>query len=469
MSPDQRPSANRRPPPRLEVPIRMQFVCSSLAAAREREASAAALHRGDASDADELARRQLELFGSEEALLGPARRLLDSARVVDFLQTSNARGHSIASVDVGSMLVADALKLLSARQVLSAPLFDVHRQKFLTVVDVGDFLRAFLDSLGQEHLSAAALQAAGEKFSLQSLAQVAPPEEECDGEMLSVDTAGNATLLDVAASVFLRPAKSHARVSVAHRCVCFAYTPDAELSRYGWKPSLAVNVVGLLSQSDIIRHLHAHADQLGPLRNARVCDLLLGSGPVTCVAADTAALEAFCLMFAEKVSAVGIVSPAGTLIGNLSVSDLRGLLPSQYGRLTLPVAAFVGEQHAESLILVSASAGSTFFSVLDRMVHARVHHVYVVDDAGRPELMITPTDVLRLLTPPGEHSVAESHPLSRQLAHATAAKAAAAAADAAKRRESPLPNAAEVEREAAALAEELRGIVRAGGPSEAAQ
>ena len=446
----------------------MQFVCSSLAAAREREASMAPPHRGDASDADELARRQLELFGSEEALLGPARRLLDSTRVVEFLEESGKRGHSIASLDVSSMLVADALKLLSARQVLSAPLFDVHRQKFLTVVDVGECLTAFLNPLGEADVSsAAALQAAGEHFSLQSLAQVAPPEEECDGEMLSIDTAGNATLLEVAASVFLRPAKSHARVSVAHRCVCFAYTPDAELSRYGWKPSLAVNVVGLLSQSDLIRHLHAHAEQLGPLRNARVCDLLLGTGPVTCVAADTSALQAFTLMFERHVSAVGILSPAGTLIGNLSVSDLRGLLPSQYGRLTLPVAAFVGEQHAESLILVSVSAGSTFFSVLDRMVHARVHHVYVVDEAGRPELMITPTDVLRLLTPPGEHSVAESHPLSRQLAHATAAKAAAAAADAAKRRAPPLPSAADVEREAAALAEELRGIVHAGGPSEA--
>ena len=454
----------------------MQFVFSSLAAAHEREPSAVA-RRGDADDADDLARRQLELFGSEDALLGPARRLLDSTRVVEHLQ-ANA-GRSIAALDASSMLVSDALRLLDSRRVLGAPLFDVQRQKFRTVLDCGDFLKAFLSFLSSEALgagaadappSAAALRSAGEKFALLSLSQVAPAEEECDGELLSVDTAGDATLLDVAASVFLRPASSHARVAVAHRCVCFAYAPDAELSRFGWKPTLALNVVGLLSQSDLVRHLHAHDAQLGPLRDARVCDLLLGTAPVACVGAATSALDAFRrLLGGRHVSAVGILSPAGTLIGNLSVSNLRGLTPAQYGRLALPVAAFVAEQHAESLVLVSVAPTSTLFSVLDRMVHARVHHVYVVDDQGRPERMITPTDVLRLITPPGEHSVAEPHPLSRQLARATGAKATAAAADAAKRREAERtpPYAGEFEREAAALAEEIRGIVREGGPSEA--
>lgn len=460
----------------------MQFVFSSLAAAHEREPSSVAPHR-DASNADDLARRQLELFGSEDALLGPARRLLDSARVVDFLAAN--QGRSIAALDASSMLVADALKLLHSRRVLAAPLFDVQRQKFLTVLDCGDFLKAFMatslpseatsppDAAASAPLSAAALQAAGERFSLQSLAQVAPPEAECDGETLCIDTAGDATLLDVAASVFLRPARSHCGVGVAHRCVCLAYAPDAELSRFGWKPTLALNVVGMLSQSDLVRHLHAHAQQLGPLRSARVGDLMLGTSPVACVSADTPALDAFRAMFDGRVSAAGILSPAGTLIGNLSVSDLRGLLPHQYGRLALPVVSYVAEQHAESLILVAVAPTSTLFSVLDRMVHARVHHVYVVDDDGRPIRMITPTDILRLVTPPGEHSVAEPHPLSRQLAHATGAKAAAAAAEATKRRaeehQAPLPvAAADVEREAAALADEISAIIREGGPSEAA-
>jgi hypothetical protein len=118
----------------------------------------------------------------------------------------------------------------------------------------------------------------------------------------------------------------------------------------------------------------------------------------------------------------------GTLVGNLSTSDLRGLTPHQFGRLSLPVARFVAEQCADSLMVVSVAPRSSLGAVLDRLVYARVHHVYVVDDEGRPLRMITPTDILRLITPPSDFSVAESEPISRQLAHATAAKATAAAA-----------------------------------------
>jgi hypothetical protein len=179
-------------------------------------------------------------------------------------------------------------------------------------------------------------------------------------------------------------------------------------------------------------------------------------------------------------------------VGNLSASDLRCLLPHQFGRLALPVARFVAEQCASSLMVVSVSPRSTLGAVLDRFAFSCVHHVYVVDgatprtahhtrwhgmladtrarvrvccalsfrcaDEGRPLRMITPTDVLRLITPPSDFSVAESEPLTRQLAAATASKATAAAAAAAARREavrvmSPPPSPAADE-----LARDLQGL-----------
>ena len=82
--------------------------------------------------------------------------------------------------------------------------------------------------------------------------------------------------------------------------------------------------------------------------------------------------------------------------------------------------------------------------------------------------MITPTDILRLLTPPSEFSVAEREPISRQLAQAPAAKASAAYADAEARRtaergaHSP-PSADELERAAAELAQEVGAIMQQGG------
>jgi hypothetical protein len=142
--------------------------------------------------------------------------------------------------------------------------------------------------------------------------------EESDGENVALDTAAHASLLDVVASVFLRPARRHRR-AVAHRAVVFSYAPDAELSSFGWRPCLSMDIAAVLTQSDIIRFLHAHAAELGVLRAAAVADLQLGTSPVVTVSADVTALQAFQQMVNADVSAVGIVAP----LGALRVASLR--------------------------------------------------------------------------------------------------------------------------------------------------
>lgn len=63
-------------------------------------------------------------------------------------------------------------------------------------------------------------------------------------------------------------------------------------------------------------------------------------GEPACVTADTPALAAFAALRREQRSALGVTaSPGGALLGNLSVSDLRGLRPERWGALALPVRA----------------------------------------------------------------------------------------------------------------------------------
>lgn len=57
-----------------------------------------------------------------------------------------------------------------------------------------------------------------------------------------------------------------------------------------------------------------------------------------CVTADVPALVAFAALRRSQGGALGVVtSEGGALLGNLSVSDLRGLRPEHYGALALPV------------------------------------------------------------------------------------------------------------------------------------
>lgn len=58
------------------------------------------------------------------------------------------------------------------------------------------------------------------------------------------------------------------------------------------------------------------------------------------MASDTPALAAFAALHREQRGALGVIAgPGGPLLGNLSVSDLRGLRPECWGALALPVRA----------------------------------------------------------------------------------------------------------------------------------
>ena len=59
---------------------------------------------------------------------------------------------------------------------------------------------------------------------------------------------------------------------------------------------------------------------------------------VLCVSASrTTALEAFALMDAERVSALGICDDEYKIVANVSISDLRGITPTNIHRLSLNI------------------------------------------------------------------------------------------------------------------------------------
>ena len=155
---------------------------------------------------------------------------------------------------------------------------------------------------------------------------------------------------------------------------------------------------------------------------------------VLCCSLGVSALDAFALMDAEGVSALGVCDDAYRLVANLSVSDLRGLRPETVDRLAMPVEAFLERQRvaapeqekekesegsrgggtrdecqkhfedsdasetpAEGSGVVTCGVEDTLGAVVERMVTRRVHHVYVCSAEGHPLAVVTPRDVLRLL------------------------------------------------------------------------
>ena len=166
----------------------------------------------------------------------------------------------------------------------------------------------------------------------------------------------------------------------------------------------------ILSQSDIMTYLYRHSELLGPeLARSSVDALGFASGKrVVCVTPHTPTHAAFAIMYANSVSAVGVVA-AGTeeLIANLSASDMRRLEPRHFRALALPVAEFLAQASGEPCAGYAPQRGGSFLEfargaagvraplaiapqtpflrVLELLGghHPRVHRVYITEH-GRP-------------------------------------------------------------------------------------
>eukprot|EP00879_Flechtneria_rotunda_P011883 GHRR01012412.1.p1 GENE.GHRR01012412.1~~GHRR01012412.1.p1 ORF type:complete len:166 (+),score=65.08 GHRR01012412.1:1775-2272(+) len=151
-------------------------------------------------------------------------------------------------------------------------------------------------------------------------------------------------------------------------------------------------------------------------------------GKVFSVQASMTALEALSQMARDHKSCMGITDPqTGQLLGNISVSDLRGLSVDEFGLLLLSVGEYVAVRRglpvlskADALAgkraeaatsgnwakllsgapVVSVRITDTLEAVLELLAVRGLHRVYVVDDKGGPASIITLTDVLRLITRP---------------------------------------------------------------------
>ena len=135
---------------------------------------------------------------------------------------------------------------------------------------------------------------------------------------------------------------------------------------------------------------------------------------------------------------------SGRLIGSLSMSDLRGILPAHFEQLAEPVGEFLagggwrdsprgwggapatpaggvaaefGIRSPEALphppALLACTLRSSFGEVLQQLAERRIHRLFVTDEAGQPAGVVSATDILRLVagscgTRPGSAAVSSA-------------------------------------------------------------
>ena len=275
------------------------------------------------------------------------------------------------------------------------------------------------------------LEEQGSKFADKSIKDL--KSLGSDGWFYNLNVAKHASLREIIHDGFLNPKDSKALFGgtrsrqVVHRLALF----DAN--------GQLTNVV---SQSDMIKFIFNHMDDLGELGDASVSDLGFVRGPagVVTVRPETPALDAMVLMEERSISAVAVTNAAGGIIGNFSVSELRTIMAEHFGSLALPVGEFLALEHGTEYSgyaiqrdetspatapdldssagfkfaqdrdmrrrdsrpgsevgqqLITCSPDATLSEVMDNMVHNRLHRVYICDENLAPCGVITLTDILR--------------------------------------------------------------------------
>eukprot|EP00656_Telonema_subtile_P006852 TRINITY_DN1318_c0_g1_i4.p1 TRINITY_DN1318_c0_g1~~TRINITY_DN1318_c0_g1_i4.p1 ORF type:complete len:259 (-),score=59.75 TRINITY_DN1318_c0_g1_i4:474-1250(-) len=234
-----------------------------------------------------------------------------------------------------SQSIADAFTALADANILSAPVllgsgFEQRRDEYLGMVDTAQLLQHTVKAWRRKHRfnrwDATVIAAAGRDLFATKLIKVTGHDTG-----FAHPAAHDRSLGELIQTCFLRADGKQQ----AHRVILMD-----DRGRYH----------AVFSQSDVLRFVAAHlgaclpvADGLLEHRLKDINYLGVGDAPrrVETALNIQPAIEAFEAMYDAGVSALAVVDTDGTLVGNLSGSDLRGMREAEFVRLLLPVKDYL--------------------------------------------------------------------------------------------------------------------------------
>ncbi|KFM27439.1 hypothetical protein F751_1216 [Auxenochlorella protothecoides] len=377
-----------------------------------------------------------------------ARNLLEQQTLTTFIKNLNGLAGPLKGRQKPPHLVqfttqttvGQALRELAAYNILGAPVIDAATGEYAGIIDVGNILGALVEDLAgdrdmsqlpddefvaaQPRLSGPELQRVGDAFTAKTLGRLLHSGElwfkgDAESTLLEVVNAGFKVRLAAGPGGSL--AGAPALTPVHHRVAVFDILPGEETPD---GPVPAWRITDIVSQTDVVRFLAANLARLDSAFDASVSllGLVQGPGAVRTLPADAPTLAAFAYMHRHALSGLGVTDPGtGVLVGNLSMSDLRGITAARFDTLALPVGAFLlrragrgvdwgrdagapptGEPaewspELQRRALVAVPRDTPLREVLHLLVRHSKHRAYVRDEAGRAVGVVTPTDLLRCI------------------------------------------------------------------------
>lgn len=173
-------------------------------------------------------------------------------------------------------------------------------------------------------------------------------------------------------------------------------------------------VIGILSQTDILRHL---INNVASLSNESVFTktlLQLGLAPalgqqsqIVAVDAEDTVIHAMQKMSDENVTSVAVLERNGNVIGNISMTDVKIIFQqNQFMHLWMPCAHWVTAVLSQSglendgrdrIPVFYVQRETSLLGTIQKILATKVHRIWVEDENGRAIGVVSMSDILAVL------------------------------------------------------------------------
>ncbi len=173
---------------------------------------------------------------------------------------------------------------------------------------------------------------------------------------------------------------------------------------------VCVQVLGIVTQSAVVRFLLEHRDLFGPLAALPMSHFVRADKPIVCIVRTLTVREAMRVLLGSRITGAPIVDADGVIIANISTSDIRCLAKLKDDRfdhaLALPVLDFLREMRSatRSMSPLVLHSEDSLSAAVELLTTAAVHRVYIVDSGRRPVGVVALADVLAVVAPPHTHA-----------------------------------------------------------------
>jgi CBS-domain-containing membrane protein len=160
------------------------------------------------------------------------------------------------------------------------------------------------------------------------------------------------------------------------------------------------NLRDIISQSDIIKFIAMHLDDLQNLGDQPIQELLQGkfiSHNFAPMRMDTDAIHAFYLMATRRVAAVPVLDDESRVVAVVSGADIKRIHSKNFAVLLQPLIQFLTSNPAQILPPVLSKPDSKLRTIIQQLAIFRIHQVFIVDDASKAVGVVTLQNVMRLL------------------------------------------------------------------------